>query len=215
MSRFEPQRDWKTAAYGTARHGVAGMVLRPVFGRSLDAVAERITHKMVALVVGGLFLAFAGAGSMDRSHRENIVAEQRYSQEATQAYPWRYDIGNWKQVSRSRRVWRGERHGFHVNADDWARHRLWSAVRTVAGWSFLVAALVAGIALWRKRVREDAAAVFGEGSEDYEAVVRGPSAAERDRRNLEEDWLLSGVPERPTPDGQGSAQRPRFGRKGI
>ena len=215
MSRFEPQRDWKTAAYGTARHGVVGMVLRPVFGRFLDAVAARITHKAAALVVGGLFLAFAVAASMDRSHREAIVAEQRYSQESTEAYPWRYDIGSWRQVSRGRRVWRGERHGFHVNADDWAQHRLWSAIRTGAGWSFLVAALVAGIALWRKRLHEDATAVFGEGSEEYDAVVHRPSSAERDRRNLEEDWLLSGVPERPTADGQVSAQRPRFGRKQV
>lgn len=215
MSRFEHQRDWKVPAYRVARRGILGMVVRPIFEAGVDWLSERITFRAAAIILGPLFLGFVMAGAMDNSHRERILAEQRYSEEPSEAYPWRYAIGGYKKVSASRRVWRGERHGFHVDASDWAEHRLWKAIRKMMGWSFLVGLVVAGIALWRKGLRQEAGAVFDEGSSEYEEFMRRPSGFEQDRQDLQNDWLLSGVPEGPTDQNGPPASRPRFGRKQV
>lgn len=110
-------------------------------------------------------------------------------------------------------------HGFDKAADHVSPKRvaagfgvlLFSYVATGLGGRLLLFWMIAGgVALWRKHQLDEAAIVFGDDTQGYDAFVESGTLREALRQDLRNDWLLSGVPGE---QNRPLADRPRFGRK--
>mgnify|MGYP000703400220 CR=1 FL=1 len=204
----------KEAGYRLARYGALGAYILPVLDSLLDRAKWKSTKKLATLAAGLLFVAFIVTGKINTSHRKAILAEERYSQEPTETYAYKYAVGHYKNTLRGRR-WVGESYNMYVTRNDAAFHRLWKLLRQLSGWALLITLTAIGIVWWRSHQRELAAGAFGEGTPEYEAFLarRSPEAAHQ--RQMRNDWLVSGVPEPGERAFREGGDRPKFGRKKV
>lgn len=202
----------KESVYRVARHGVVGSHLLPIVDELLDRLSQRIHAKVVAVIVGGLFLAFVVTGNVNSSHRETLIAEKRYSDVPTAQFTHRYAIGRYKLSNGSRR-WVGETYTMFVTPGDAFLHRMWKSLRSITGWALVIAVAAAGIAWWRRGQREMAVGAFGEGTPEYEEYLYQRSPEGHHQRHYRNDWLVNDVPEEGEKAFRRGGDRPQFGRK--